>query len=60
MDKMEDNPTHNQQLITSLRESIIDKPPYISGTLQLPDLFFSLSYMAAKGGYASRFEDGDP
>jgi hypothetical protein len=34
--------THNQQLLTSLRESIVDKPPYISGTLKLPESCFLL------------------
>jgi hypothetical protein len=53
-------PTYNQQLLTSLRESIVDKPPYISGTLQLPDSFFSLFYKSAKGGNAARFEDEVP
>jgi len=52
--------TRNQQLLTSLRESIVDKPPYISGTLQLPDSFFSLFYKVAKDGHAARFGDGDP
>jgi hypothetical protein len=52
--------THDQQLLTPLRESIFDKPPYITGTLQLPDSFLSLFYMVARDGHASRFEDGDP
>jgi hypothetical protein len=52
--------THNQQLLTSLRESIVDKPPYISGTLQLPDPFFSLFYTVARDCNAARFDDGDP
>ena len=51
------DPTYNQHLLTSLRESIVDKPPYISGTLQLPDSFFSLFYKSAKDGNAARFED---
>ncbi|KAF8495794.1 hypothetical protein F5888DRAFT_1615451, partial [Russula emetica] len=50
-------------LLTSLRESIVDKPPYISGTLQLPDSFFSLFYKVAKDGHAARhinFSDATP
>ena len=42
--------TRTQRLLTSLRESIIDKPPYISGTLQLPDPYFSLFYKVAEDG----------
>lgn len=52
--------TLNQRLLTPLRESILDKPPYISGTLQLPDSFFSLFYKVSKGGQAARSGDGDP
>jgi hypothetical protein len=52
--------TRNQRLLTSLRESIVDKPPYISGTLQLPDFFLSLFYKIAKDGHAARFGDGSP
>ncbi len=47
--------SRNQQLLTSLRESIVDKPPYISGTLPLPDPFFSLFYKITKDGLAARF-----
>ena len=50
--------THNHKLLASLRDSIVDKPPYISGTLQLPDSF-SLFYRVARDGNAARFEDGD-
>ena len=49
--------THTQLLLTSLRESIIDRPPYISGKLQLPASCFSLFYRVAKDGPAARFED---
>ena len=49
--------TRNQQLLTLLRESIVDKPPYISGTLQLPHASFSLFYKVAKEGHAARFGD---
>ena len=45
----------NRQLLTSLRESIIDKPPYISGTLDLPNSDFSLFYKVAKDDHAARF-----
>jgi hypothetical protein len=47
--------TLNQKLITPLRESIVDKPPYVSGTLQLPDSCFSVFYKTAKDGVAARF-----
>jgi hypothetical protein len=47
--------SRNQQLLSSLRESIVDKPPYISGTLQLPDSCFSLFYKIAKDSSAARF-----
>jgi hypothetical protein len=43
-----------ERLLTPLRESIVDKLPCISGTLQLPDSYFSLFYKVAKGGYAAR------
>ncbi|KAI0275962.1 hypothetical protein BGY98DRAFT_1080774 [Russula aff. rugulosa BPL654] len=55
--------TRNQQLLTSLRESIVDKPPYISGTLELPDSFFSLFYKVAEDGHTARhinFSDATP
>ena len=45
--------THTQ--LTSLRESITRKPPYISGTLQLPSSNFSLFYKVTKDGDAARF-----
>ena len=47
--------SHNQQLLKPLRESIVDKPPYISGTLQLPESCFSFFYKTAKDGLAARF-----
>ena len=49
--------TRTQQLLSSLRESIVDKPPYISGTLQLPESHFSLFYKEAKDSHDARFED---
>ena len=45
----------NKQLLTSLRESIIDKPPYISGTLDLPNADLSLFYRVTKDGHVARF-----
>ena len=45
----------NQQLLTSVRESIINKPPYISGTLPLPYFCFSLFYKISKDGLDARF-----
>jgi hypothetical protein len=52
-----DAPTHIQKLLTPLRESIVDKPPYTSGTLRLPNSCFSLFYKAIKDGNDARFED---
>ena len=49
--------SHNQQLPTSLRESIIDKPPCISGTLPLPVSCFSLLNKSAKDGLAARLAE---
>ncbi|KAF8504387.1 hypothetical protein F5888DRAFT_1655292 [Russula emetica] len=46
--------THNHRLLTSLRKSIVDSPPYISGTLQLPEYCFSLFYKVARDGNAAR------
>jgi hypothetical protein len=48
-----------QRLLKPLRESIVDKPPYISGTLQLPDSCFSLFYKVAKDDHAARFDSPD-
>jgi hypothetical protein len=45
------------QLLEPLRDSIIDKPPYISGKLQLPASSFSLLYRVSKDGHAARFEN---
>jgi len=47
-------PTRTQQLLAPLRESIVDKPPFISGTLPLPDSCFSLFYKVNKDGRAAR------
>jgi hypothetical protein len=52
-----DEPTHIQKLLMPIRESIVDKPPYTSGTLQLPNSYFSLFYKAKKDGSDARFED---
>ena len=40
--------TRTQRLLKPLRESIVDKPPYISGTLNLPESNFSLVYKISK------------
>jgi hypothetical protein len=58
MDCCDGHQTHNHQLLKSLRESIVE-PPYINGTLPLPDPFFSLFYKVARDGDAARFEYGD-
>jgi hypothetical protein len=44
MENAHPHPTRIQQLLTPLRESITNKPPYISGTLPLPASCFSLFY----------------
>src|SRR5579863_4505236 len=49
-------PTLAQQLLTPLRESIVDKPPYTSGTLRLPNSCFSLFYKATKDSNNARYE----
>jgi hypothetical protein len=49
-----------ERLLAPLRESIIDKPPYVSGTLQLPDSYFSLFYKVAKDDHAARFDSEAP
>jgi hypothetical protein len=51
------HPTRIQQLLTPLRESITDKPPYISGTLPLPASCFSLFYRTTEDGPDARFDD---
>jgi len=57
LDQMEETPvasSRTQQLLEPLRESIVDKPPYISGTLPLPDSCFSLFYKVTKDGNLAR------
>ncbi|KAI0275941.1 hypothetical protein BGY98DRAFT_747365 [Russula aff. rugulosa BPL654] len=50
-------PTQTQQLLTPLRESITNKPPYINGTLPLPASCFSLFYKTTEGGPDARHID---
>ena len=50
-------PTQTQQLLTPLRESITNKPRYISGTLPVPASYFSLFYRTTtQGGPDARFD----
>jgi hypothetical protein len=42
-------------LLAPLRESILNKPHYIGGNLQLPTSCFSLFYKLSKDGSAARF-----
>ena len=49
-------PTRIQQLLVPLRESITNKPPYISGTLPLPAPCFSLFYGTTEDSPDARFE----
>ena len=51
------HPSRNQQLLTPLRESIINKPTCISGTLPLPASCFSLFYRITEDGPDARFDD---
>ncbi|KAI0262427.1 hypothetical protein BC834DRAFT_972021 [Gloeopeniophorella convolvens] len=46
-----------EEKLKPLGESIMDKPPYASGTLQLPPSCFSLFYKVAKGERAARWID---
>ena len=45
------------QMLTSLRESIIDKSPLTSGTLQVSDSYLSLFYKTAREGHNARLVD---
>ncbi|KAH9953975.1 hypothetical protein BC827DRAFT_82657 [Russula dissimulans] len=49
--------TRIKPLLTPRRESIIDSPPYINGTLQLLDCSFSLFYKVTKDDHAARHID---
>ena len=48
-----------EHLLTPLRESIIHKPPFASGSLQLPPSHFSLFYQVTEDDHAARFVDHD-
>jgi len=45
-----------EELLAPLRESILKKPHYISGKLQLTTSCLSLFYKLTKDGSAARFE----
>jgi len=45
------------QLLSPLREAIIDRPPLASGTLQLPASQLSLFYKIARECHDARFVD---
>ncbi|KAI0293286.1 hypothetical protein B0F90DRAFT_1643202 [Multifurca ochricompacta] len=47
---MKQNPVRLKQQLAPLRQSIIDKPPFKSGTFQLPSSWFSLYYKTTKDG----------
>jgi hypothetical protein len=47
---------HPKPSFLPLREAIIDKRPFVSGTLKLPATHFSLFYKIAREGHAARFE----
>jgi hypothetical protein len=44
------------ELLAPLQDSILNKPHYFSGMLQLPSSSFSLFYRLTKDGHASRYE----
>jgi len=46
-----------ERLLTSVRELIVKKPPYVSGTLQPPVSSFSLFYKTTKNDRAARHID---
>jgi hypothetical protein len=46
---------HVEQLLTPLRESVIDKPPFTSGSLQLPTPYLSLFYIITREHPTARF-----
>jgi hypothetical protein len=50
---------HIEQLLTPLRNSIVDKPPFVSGSLQLPPSLFSLFYKVTKDDHAAGFVDAN-
>ncbi|KAI0256443.1 hypothetical protein BJV78DRAFT_1172342, partial [Lactifluus subvellereus] len=50
---------HMEQLLTQLRASIINKPPFVSGSLQLPTSHLSLFYKATNDDHAARFVDAN-
>jgi hypothetical protein len=54
MEEFEVSPSQTQQLLASLRDSVIDKPPYIAGRLPLPDACFSLFYRVTKDDHDAR------
>ncbi|KAH9987091.1 hypothetical protein BJV77DRAFT_1145484 [Russula vinacea] len=51
---MGDSATRTQKRLAPVRESIINKPPYISGKLELPLPCFSLLYRLTKDGHDAR------
>ncbi|KAH9953972.1 hypothetical protein BC827DRAFT_1272992 [Russula dissimulans] len=46
-----------ERLLTPLRELIVNRPPFVSGTLKLPASSFSLFYKTTKDGHAARHID---
>ncbi|KAI0248326.1 hypothetical protein BJV78DRAFT_1237562 [Lactifluus subvellereus] len=48
-----------EQLLTPLRTSIINKPPFASGSLQLPPSHLSLFYKVTNDDHAARFVDAN-
>ncbi|KAI0299610.1 hypothetical protein BC826DRAFT_995514 [Russula brevipes] len=51
---------HLKHLFLPLQKAIIDKQPFVSGTLKLPATHFSLFYKIAREGHAARFEHHAP
>ncbi|KAH9953970.1 hypothetical protein BC827DRAFT_1272990 [Russula dissimulans] len=50
---MDTTATRVEQQLTPLRRSVINKPPYLSGTLQPPASSFSLFFKITKGDHTS-------
>jgi hypothetical protein len=48
-----------KELLAPLQESIIHKPPFLAGSLQLPPSHFSLVYKVGKDDYPTRFVYAD-
>jgi hypothetical protein len=55
----DDSDPRLKELLAPLHESIIHKPPFLAGSLQLPPSHFSLVYKVGKDDYPTRFVYAD-